>query len=321
MLQSGYGFNFVRTISYSSSRLSTIFRGARRIEELSTFRKKVTTVVSDNSSESGALRPVMCRGHRFLVADTHSEFWEIFSNGTWEPATFEIFDHYLNSETVYLDVGAWIGPTALYAATRARQVLAFEPDPVAFASLLITAAANAGLAPIQAYPIAIAPQAGEIVFGSNSEPGDSMSSSLFAKSENTWTASAKRLEDFEQNWPEAAPLFVKVDVEGGEYELLPALHEFIKKHRPTLYLSLHSHYFLGSSVCAPLIPKLLSEMKLFGRFLAAWKVLRKFKYIYNHRGTRVSVLRLLHREIWRRTPTLLLAQQPLPKGFRSGAPS
>ncbi len=41
--------------------------------------------------------------------------------------------------------------------------------------------------------------------------------------------------------------FIKMDIEGGEYALIPCLCEFLKTHKPTLYLSLHPG-FLGEHV-------------------------------------------------------------------------
>jgi len=34
-----------------------------------------------------------------------------------------------------------------------------------------------------------------------------------------------------------------MDIEGGEYSLIPFLHEFLKTQKPTLYLSLHPGFF------------------------------------------------------------------------------
>ena len=41
-------------------------------------------------------------------------FWQQF-NGSWEPQTIRFFEKYIKEGTDYLDVGAWIGPTAMIA--------------------------------------------------------------------------------------------------------------------------------------------------------------------------------------------------------------
>lgn len=259
-------------------------------------------------------------GLEFQVADTHPEFWAQFSSHNWEPETFAVFDHYLDARTVHLDVGAWIGPTVLHASRRARQVIGFEPDPVAYATLTQNVQANPGAAPITVHPVAIANYHGTLTMGACTAQGDSMSSSLFAGNATSWSAPARRLEEFEKDWPADAPVFLKIDIEGGEYGLLPALTDFVRRRQPTIHLSLHSHFFLGSSVSAGFVTKSLHELSLFWRFLRCWPVFRQYRYLYTWQGMRLSPWQLLHRRTWRRTPALILAHRPLPAHFPSPSP-
>lgn len=212
---------------------------------------------------------------------------------------------------MHVDVGSWIGPTVLYAATRARQVIGFEPDPVAFATLEVNVRANPALAPIQVHPVAISARRGEISLGSHSQAGDSMSSALFADAPGGWRSQARRLEDFESSWPADAPVFLKIDIEGGEYDLVPALADFVRRRRPTIYLSLHSHFFLGASTGRSLLPKAWQELRLFRKFVGFWPVLRQYPYRYDHQGRELSRHRLFHRATWRRTYALVLADRPM----------
>lgn len=43
-----------------------------------------------------------------------------------------IFDKYIDDKTIYIDIGAWIGPTLFYAAQIAKKSIAIEADPVAY---------------------------------------------------------------------------------------------------------------------------------------------------------------------------------------------
>jgi FkbM family methyltransferase len=244
------------------------------------------------------------------VADTHREFWDAYASGRWEPETFALFDRYLDKNTVHVDVGAWIGPTVLYAATRARQVIGFEPDPVAFASLQASVSANPNLASIEVHQVAIAAARGELRLGAHTTPGDSMSSALFAGNANSWTVPARRLDEFENRWPAGAPVFLKIDIEGGEYTLLPALADFVRRHRPTIYLSLHSHFFLGDSVNGGFFRKAWHELILFQRFLAFRSVLHQYPYLSRHDGQLIPRRRWFHRETWRRTYAVVLSHRP-----------
>src|SRR5439155_19505665 len=71
------------------------------------------------------------------------KFWETVSTGRWEEDTLRFVKRYTTPETVFVDVGAWIGPISLYASRYARKVLAIEPDPGACQELERNVQANA----------------------------------------------------------------------------------------------------------------------------------------------------------------------------------
>ena len=55
---------------------------------------------------------------RFQVTDDeHAAFWHRVVAGDWEPDSFRVLDRMLFPGCTYVDVGAWIGPLTLYAAT------------------------------------------------------------------------------------------------------------------------------------------------------------------------------------------------------------
>ncbi len=76
------------------------------------------------------------RGEPIHVDTTnHAGFWQEVAQGSWEPATFAIFERFLDPEHSYLDIGCWIGPTLLYGCQLAKAAWGLEPDPLAFAEL------------------------------------------------------------------------------------------------------------------------------------------------------------------------------------------
>lgn len=75
-------------------------------------------------------------GRTFKVVDDPEtrkwRFWEDqFAAGIWEPDTLGAIRDILTSRSGgrYVDVGAWVGPTVLWAAEYAAEVIAVEPDP------------------------------------------------------------------------------------------------------------------------------------------------------------------------------------------------
>jgi hypothetical protein len=52
-------------------------------------------------------------------------FWQdYFASGTWEAFTLDTIDTYVTPDSTYVDIGAWVGPTVLWAARRGGRVVA-----------------------------------------------------------------------------------------------------------------------------------------------------------------------------------------------------
>lgn len=173
----------------------------------------------------------------YTVLPGYELFWKTFADGSWEPGTFRIFDKFLDPERPMLDIGAWIGPMSLYASKRAKQVFAFEPDPVAYASLIQNLALNKA-DNVVPYPVAVANEWGGIPFGPKTELGDSMSSSLWSKDDTNVAAIA-----FKSLLLSINPAFVKIDIEGGEISILKESKDILRSLKPTIHLSLHTPWF------------------------------------------------------------------------------
>jgi FkbM family methyltransferase len=259
---------------------------------------------------TASIRTLRLGHHEFNVTRDDDVFWDQLERGQWEPETLAILDHYIGPDTLHLDIGTWIGPTLLYAAERARLAVGFEPDPVAFARLAANLAVNPRFKNIQVHRCAIAARAGELKMGSQSQPGDSMSSALFASQAHHWTAPAKRLEDFAREWPADGDCFVKIDIEGGEFVTFPALAGFLMARRATVFLSLHQGFFLKPYLSRGFWPKLHGELRLFFRILRFYPLLRRYPFIFDEHGRRLTAFGFLHRRCWRRINTLLLAHRP-----------
>ena len=62
-----------------------------------------------------------------LIDDArYDKFYAQLVAGNWEPATFDVLAAMVDSSTTYIDIGAWIGVTPLWAASRAKKVIAVE---------------------------------------------------------------------------------------------------------------------------------------------------------------------------------------------------
>ena len=188
------------------------------------------------------MREVTKNGQKFLVNDppSYPEFWTLVENGKWEPDTFDIFDWYLKHNTTYVDIGAWIGPTLMYASRLVTdgECYGFEPDPAAHRMLQAHLELNKVRCTVA--NLAVNSYDGDVRMGSemlgNSETRMGFSPNSFGVSCQTLSTLARRF-----SWRD--PLFIKMDVEGGEEEILSSSLDFFARKLPTLYVSLHPWLF------------------------------------------------------------------------------
>lgn len=181
---------------------------------------------------------VTMNGRAVQVVEGNDAFWASFAAGNWEPDTLKAFNDHITADTVVLDIGAWIGATALYAATRGREVYAFEPDPAAFATLKANIELNQLPAKVTLCNAAIGTAAGSIQLWSAGRFGDSMSSAVKTGQRAHVTVECIKLSDLLRQF-ESEHLFVKMDIEGFEYEVIPAAARALGRQDMTLLLAVH----------------------------------------------------------------------------------
>ncbi|MCI4664454.1 MAG: FkbM family methyltransferase [Neomegalonema sp.] len=178
---------------------------------------------------------------KVAVQEVYSgRFWDQVSAGDWEPETFAFLRAHLGPDRLLLDIGAWIGPIALFAARRGARVIALEPDPTAWAELSHTVAANPGLA-IDIRQQAVAEKPGRLQLFATKDG--------FGSSETTAVAAAGAGEPIEAATvpletlaAEARPgeqLVVKIDIEGFEFALAEQIATLVLGRKAPTLLSLH----------------------------------------------------------------------------------
>ncbi len=177
----------------------------------------------------------------FDVADDKETFWDKAASDAWEPETLASVRALVDADTLFIDIGGWIGPITLLAASLGARVLTFEPDPRAFELLSANVAANPVLAPrIRLYNAAVSPKAGRVRLGSPKKPGDSMGSILAADSGVAlWDAAAILPADIAALAADAGRIVLKMDVEGAEYGLLPHLAPLLGPRTVAALIAFH----------------------------------------------------------------------------------
>ncbi len=195
-------------------------------------------------------REVAMRGAVIRVADDQPTFWDRVAAGTWEPETLDWIEGVVRPGATFFDLGAWVGPTALFAASRGAAVVAVEADPAALDQLRRNLAANPDLAAaITLVPRALSATGEPVAMGARRKPGDSMSSALLAGRDGGWTAQGiAPAALFAQGVAQGvAPGSVaKLDIEGGEFALLPALVPALPREIAVLRVSFHPALYLAA---------------------------------------------------------------------------
>lgn len=203
------------------------------------------TSASPSSVRSPAgVRSIACHGVGFeVVPGAKGSFWDVVESGRWEGTTFDVLDRHLGPGVTLIDIGSWIGPIALYAAAKNVNVIAVEADPLALIDLRANIAANPAFARrITVVDRAIHPSGKPVSFGSRTTGNDSTSSFVHRNMATTWTVETVTAAELVSMVPAAERLFVKMDIEGGEYTVVPAAGAFWSRPNTMALISLHPKF-------------------------------------------------------------------------------
>lgn len=193
---------------------------------------------------------VLIKGAAFEVQEEPADFWGWVKAGHYDREWNLILAH-LQPEHTFLDLGAWIGSHSLLASTIAKRVVAVEPDPIAYAIL----ARNVDFAhsPVEIFEMAITGHAGVVRLGSGF-----LGASTTRRNPNAgggigrwepghiFNARCETLRGFAEKRVLKDPLFIKMDVEGSEEEILEDV-QFFRERKPVLFLERHPWWWKDES--------------------------------------------------------------------------
>ena len=207
---------------------------------ISYYQTKINKFFSQHDSKPKIT--IQKNGKVYFVNSSHFKFfWATLQVGLWEPNIFNIFDAFLDSNHSCIDLGAWIGPTVLYECQKARHCYAVEPDPVAFKILKDNIDCNPSLiSRVSLSDDCIMDSSGVVYLTPFEEGlGASRTRALSKKSSKSLKINSVTFEQFILKNSIDDCNFIKLDIEGAEYLILPNMLEFLKKKKPTIYLSTH----------------------------------------------------------------------------------
>lgn len=169
--------------------------------------------------------------------------------GTYEPAIQEVFLRHIKPGDVVYDLGANHGYFSLLASTRvgkAGKVFAFEPLPKSVRGIVTHSGMNR-IDNIFPCPYAISGTNGRIAITNLADHLANtiiMESPLFSALAPTVQVEARTLDRLAtEGLP--PPQFMKIDIEGAEYDALLGAREILGRHRPLLCISVHENHRKG----------------------------------------------------------------------------
>lgn len=249
-----------------------------------------------------------------VQAFEHLPFWQSIAKGEWEQDTFEVIDAFAKKHDIALDVGSWAGPITLYLASKVGRVHALEPDPAIYPQLEENVSLNPSLADkISTHSLALSSKSERVPLYARTEYGQSSSSLLnraydLKAEEHCDTVS---LKDFVLREKIEKLDFIKMDIEGGEFIVLPTLEDVLKKlNYPSLLISFHYNHLresiLKEKIAFPLFSKLILKLDSWGlstffqkrtnqRIQESLSALSVYSYIYCSDGERKTLTELLRK--------------------------
>lgn len=173
------------------------------------------------------------------------KFWNMYMNGIWEPGTLKIFDKFIDMNHSYIDIGSYIGPTVLYGCQLAKHCFAIEPDPIAFQELKNNIELNDHLKShitLSRYCISnsigtakLFPPTERLEYG-----GAGVSSLIDLEGyKNFWEVQTTTVQQFIRSFSITDCNFIKIDIEGAEFDMIPSMSDYLKNQKPVVLIELH----------------------------------------------------------------------------------
>ena len=233
---------------------------------------------------AAAAFPITPHGWRFNVADTPAARAAAaeFTSG-FEEGTLQFFDAVLPECRRMIDFGGFIGFTSLYAAAQGATVDCFEPSPTNAALLAANLAANPHLAPrirLHRHAIGATDATLPLFAKGHADSGSSLfrtvqrATILQGRPEATVTVRAAA--DVLAAVGLSPETLLKIDIEGAEYEVVPAIAAQLARHRPFLHLSFHPFNIVRGA------DEYLNQVARLRGALAIAEAIAPYRHMYFH---------------------------------------
>lgn len=176
-------------------------------------------------------------------------FWREWERDNWENDTLDVLDEFVRPGSTVVDLGACIGAHSMGCIGRGANVIAVEPDPVAFEFLVRNCNRNYP-GQVRFVNAAIAAHDGECELAAHPQGWASAMSSVTRNdlTDTTVTVPCLTLQTLFEEHDISDCCLVKMDIEGTEVEILESVGPFLAELGVPLHLSTHEPYWAGRSI-------------------------------------------------------------------------
>ena len=186
----------------------------------------------------------------FLVdPNNYQSFWSNFLN--WEQDDLNFVTEKCEQDKIFIDIGAWIGPYTLIAASMGMKVYAFEPDKVAFQELKKNIELNRFKYKPQIFNYGLSKLDSRAYLYSNTNDfGKSESGLINYKNQQNTKKTQIELKNFLQEIDKIKNYnldnkikILKIDIEGGEFLFEKEIYDLVKLEKLYCIFSYHHMVF------------------------------------------------------------------------------
>jgi FkbM family methyltransferase len=188
-----------------------------------------------------------------LTIPSFQWYMDVLSSGVWESDTFEVFKKVKNKNKIAIDIGGWIGSTSIWLAKNFDHVIVVEADKNALVAMKNNFIRN------KCYNITIVEKAihnidkTNVIFGINEHLNQGLGDSVSqVKNEKKYSEDYEvgtiTLNSLIDGYDKEKILFVKVDIEGGEENILNDLIELGVRYKWKIWISFHFHWWENKNI-------------------------------------------------------------------------
>lgn len=194
--------------------------------------------------------------HRFVTGDRNVDLFLQNNFHKWEEDTFQAFELVKDKNTIAIDLGAWIGTTAIWLSKNFAHVVAVDADRVSLhylaQNLKVSDCSNVSICE---RPVTHANQM--VVFGSRSNELNASISYVkpAIDQKHDYTVQSitldQLLQEYVYNNPELQDKtisFIKCDIEGGEEDIMEDLLTFAYQNKIKVHLSFHHIWWANKKI-------------------------------------------------------------------------